>query len=72
VYDETGHVNEAIDSYTKAIAHNPGYIYSYKNRATAYLKIKQYKLALADALKAKELGLNVDESFIEMLKRNSN
>jgi protein O-mannosyl-transferase len=72
VYDETGRVNEAIDSYTKAITYNPGYVYSYKNRATAYLKIKQYKLALADVLKTRELGLTINEEFIEMLKRNSN
>jgi len=72
VYDETGHVNEAIDSYTKAITYNPEYVYSYKNRATAYLKIKQYKLALADVLKTRELGLTVNEEFIEMLKRNNN
>ncbi len=71
-YDETGKINEAIDSYTKAIAYNPSYLYSYKNRGADYIKLKQYKLALADVLKTQELGLNVDAGFVEMLKQNSN
>jgi len=59
---------EAIDDYTLAIKYNPKLARAYFNRSGTYYTIGQTKLALDDALKAKQLGYTVDDKYIEVLQ----
>ena len=43
-----GKIEEAIDSYNKAIRIAPDYFYAYLNRGYAYAKVGQYQLAIDD------------------------
>lgn len=65
-----GKYEEAIQDQTFAIQYNPSFAEAYHNRAGTYFQIKKYQPALDDALKAKQLGYNVDPRFIEVLKTN--
>lgn len=60
--------NEAISDYTAAINYNPTLAVAWYNRAGTYFTIGKPKEALSDALKAKELGYEVDPKFIEVLQ----
>ena len=54
-----GEFHGAVDLYTRAIANDPANILFYNNRAQAYLKIKQFDKAEADA---SHVILNTSES----------
>ncbi len=69
-YYDLGKYEEAINDYTSAILHNPKFAVVYNNRANAYFTIQKFQPALEDALKAKQLGYNVDPRFIEILQTN--
>jgi tetratricopeptide (TPR) repeat protein len=60
--------NEAIDDYTIAIQYSPSLARAWYNRSGTYYTIGEKKLALSDALKAKNLGYPVDEKYIDILK----
>lgn len=65
-----GKYAEAIQDQTSAIQYDPAFAEAYHNRAGTYFQIKNFQPALEDALKAKQLGYNVDPRFIEALKTN--
>ncbi len=59
---------DAIKEFTKAISLQPGQgIYLY-NRSLTYNSMGNKSLALKDALKAKQLGVNVDDSYTNSLR----
>lgn len=55
-YLEIGQYAKAIADLTRAIQLDPTYYWSYKQRAKAYRKLKRFRLAEADELKAAEIG----------------
>ncbi|PCH66900.1 MAG: hypothetical protein COC01_06915, partial [Bacteroidetes bacterium] len=55
--------------YNKAIELNPTYAQAYYSRSTMFTEQKKYNEALADALKAQELGYTVDVKYLEDLRR---
>ncbi len=68
VYNDSQRYEEAIPLYDTAIQYNPKYSKAYYNRAGAFYLTGKYDKALKDALKAKELGYNVEPEFIQTLK----
>ena len=61
---------KAIEDNTKAIQLSPRLAMAYFNRAGNYFITGVFDKALADALKAKSLGMEVDPRFIEVLQAN--
>lgn len=59
----------SIDDNSSAIHYKPNLARAYFNRSGNYYLLKQYPLALQDALKAKELGMEVDEAYIKVLQK---
>jgi tetratricopeptide (TPR) repeat protein len=57
-----GDYKEAIKIYTTLIADNEDYIL-YSNRSVAYFKLKQYELALKDAVKSTKLNYHYSKSW---------
>lgn len=48
IHSEQGDYDQAIESYTKAIRLNQGYVMAYRNRALAFMRIGQYERAVRD------------------------
>lgn len=63
--------SESIKDYSSAIISDPKLAEAWHNRAGTYFTIGKYKEALSDAIKAKDLGYNVDPKFIEALKQET-
>lgn len=59
---------DAIKEYNRAIEIKPDLAVAYFNRSGTYFTIQQYEPALRDALKAQELGHNVDPKYIEAIR----
>jgi protein O-mannosyl-transferase len=72
VYNDMGNFRESIVNNTLAIKCNSGYAKAYYNRAGAHFMLHHYNLALADALKAQQLGFYVDPRFIEAIHEGLN
>ena len=68
VYNDTEQYEKAIPLYDSALMYKPEYAKAYYNRAGAYYLTGKTDKALKDALKAKELGYDVEEEFIKVLK----
>jgi tetratricopeptide (TPR) repeat protein len=68
IFGEQGKNEEAIRFFTKAISVNPSMPQSYRNRSIILNKEGRKEEALVDALKAKELGADGLETYIEALK----
>lgn len=64
--------SESINDYSSAIISDPKLADAWNNRAGTYYTIGKYKEALSDAIKAKDLGYNVDPKFIEVLTNKTN
>lgn len=58
----------AIIDNSLAIKYSPDLAVAYFNRSGNYFTIGKYNLALSDALKAKELGMEVDSLYIKAIK----
>lgn len=58
----------AVFDFSKAIEINPGEPGIYYNRALSNFFKKDYRNALSDANKAKELGYKISPKFIEGLR----
>lgn len=71
-YYYKGMNNEAIAEYTLAIEIKPDLAVAYFNRSGTYYTIGKFQPALDDALKARELGYNVDPLYIDALKHGLN
>jgi tetratricopeptide (TPR) repeat protein len=61
---------KAISDDSLAIKYSPDLACAYFNRSGNYYTIGKFKPALEDALKAKELGYEVDSLYVKALKRN--
>lgn len=59
----------AIIDNSKAIQYKPNLSRAYFNRSGNYFTIHRYDSALTDAMKAKELGMEVDPAYIQMLEK---
>ncbi len=60
---------QALSDFSSAIRLDPGQGFAYYGRSLIYYSKKQYKDALNDANKAKELGFNVPNDFLDELKK---
>jgi tetratricopeptide (TPR) repeat protein len=74
---DAGKTNDALSLYKKAISddslaikYSPDLACAYFNRSGNYYTIGKFKPALEDALKAKDLGWDVDSLYIKALKGN--
>ena len=61
--------DQALSDFSRAIQLDPGQSLAYYGRALIYDTRKQYKDALNDANKAKKLGYNVPDDWLDELKR---
>jgi tetratricopeptide (TPR) repeat protein len=61
VHANYGEHQEAIAEYSKAIAHDPGYVVAYNNRGLSENNIGKYQEAIADF----DLALKLDPKFTE-------
>ena len=69
-YLQLHNFDRAISDYTMAIQlDSANATTEYNNRAVAYFSINKFQLAMADAIKAKQMGYPVDSGFMMMLKR---
>lgn len=68
--EATEYFIRAIQDNSKAIELNPNLNLAYFNGAGYYFTMGQYDKALSYALKAKNMGMNVDPKFIEVLNMN--
>ena len=74
---DAGNMNDAMNYYelsirdnSEAIKYNPQLARAYYNRSGNYFILKKYNLALQDALKAKELGMEIDQAYLDVLNKN--
>lgn len=70
VYYQQANYNKAVEFFTNAIKNSPknggaGY---YQNRSFAYNQLGQKQNALKDAQKAKSLGANIDDAYMQGLR----
>lgn len=70
-YYYKGNFTQAISDYTKAIEINLNYAEGYYNRASAYYHVRDYDKAWVDVHKAEGLGLIINSSFLNDLKKTS-
>jgi tetratricopeptide (TPR) repeat protein len=63
-----GNFNPAIADLNKSIDLNPNYPYSWYNSSIAYNAVGDKKNALDRALKAKSLGMNINENYLMGLR----
>ena len=75
---DAGNMNDAMNYYelsirdnSDAIKYNPKLARAYYNRSGNYFILKKYDEALQDALKAKELGMEIDQAYLDVLNKNS-
>lgn len=61
--------NEAVQDYTRSLEIYPSNAVTYLSRSKAFQAQGNFEQALQDALKAKLLGMEVDENYMESLKR---
>jgi len=70
-YFEKGLYDQAISDFSKALEINPKYGEAYRNRAVTYYLTKNYNKSWDDVSKAKELGLSIEPTFIDALRKAS-
>lgn len=68
IHFKIGNAEQALADYNLAIILNPRYGDAYYRRSKLYFYQQQVGLALADALKAQELGANLPDNYIEQLR----
>ena len=59
----------SIDDNTSAIRYRPNLARAYYNRSGNYYTLKKFDLALQDALKARELGMEVESAYLDVLEK---
>ncbi len=62
-------IDDIIAIFSKAIKNNPNYAGAYYNRAAAYFHKNEYDKSWQDIHRAEELGINVDDKFIELVNK---
>jgi Flp pilus assembly protein TadD len=67
-YLNLGNTEKAIEEFHKAISINPKQGAYYMNRSLAFIRNRDKTNALNDALKAQQLGFQVNPAYIEQLK----
>jgi tetratricopeptide (TPR) repeat protein len=63
-----GNHTSALEDLNQSIKLNPNYMYNWFNASVSYKAIGDLKKALEYALKAKELGMEVNPVYLESLK----
>ncbi|MDP2886944.1 MAG: tetratricopeptide repeat protein [Ignavibacteria bacterium] len=63
-----GDYQGAIADFTKAISLKPDFANPYNNRGIAYLMLNQKSKALADFMRAIELGYSARQEVLDMCK----
>lgn len=64
IWYKLNNYSKSITLYSRAISLNPGNGYAYYNRALSYYKISSLHNACYDAEKARDLGVNEAQEFI--------
>jgi hypothetical protein len=67
-----GQVDQADQEIGFAIRRFPGNPRYYLSRAYIWLARSEFKKALDDVLKSKEMGMEVDDGFIDMIREQVN
>jgi protein O-mannosyl-transferase len=67
-----GRYEESIGFYNNSLTYDPYFEKAYYNRAVAYYTTRNFKLALEDALKAKQLGFQGDPNFVPAIQSQLN
>jgi tetratricopeptide (TPR) repeat protein len=62
-YDELGHLEKAVDDYTKCIVLDSDFPRAYNNRAVAYYKLKNYQEAISDTNQYLKRDQNWPEAY---------
>ena len=70
-YNETGHIDQAIRDFSKAIELAPTSVVNYHRRAEAYMKQGDYEKSWEDVHRAEALGLTVSKDFLDKLRAAS-
>lgn len=68
IHFKLGNPDKGLIDYNRAILLNPRYANAYYRRSKLYFYRRQFNLAMADALKAQELGFDVHQSYFELIK----
>jgi protein O-mannosyl-transferase len=68
IYLKYGAYAEGISNYSAAILYDPSFANAYMNRCKAFAALQKFQPALEDALKAKDLGYNVDPNYINAIQ----
>jgi len=68
LFGEQKNYNQAITECDKSISISPTYCVGYDFRGYLYYRLSDYRKALEDAIKAKDLGCNSADKFIQDLK----
>lgn len=71
VYFAMKHYDQALDDFNSTIAMSPNFANAYYNRALVFGIKGDVRGALNDLLKAKLLGMKIDDSFLEKVRREA-
>ncbi len=69
VHQNVGEYEAAIEEYKNALIINPEHSGTHNNLAILYYTVKKIKLAIEHADKAKALGFEVQQAFIDELSQ---
>ena len=67
-YYYLGNYQEAINQYNQSLVINPNDAQTYFNRSVCYSNLGNKQQALADALQAQQLGMQVDAAYLQNLQ----
>ena len=67
-YYRLSRFDEAVLANTMALQQNPNMGGAYSNRSAAFNNLGEFSNALSDALKAKNMGQNVTEAYLEEIR----
>ncbi len=62
------YIEQSINDNTSALKYSPNLSLAYFNRSGDYFTLGNYNAALADVLRSKELGMDVDPEYIKALE----
>lgn len=68
----TGRYESAVANYNAVVKLNPDFVPVYKNRSLANFYIRRYDAAMADALKARELGDEIPDDWLDQIEEQQN
>ena len=69
MYQNLSEYEAAIDQYKLALTIDPNHSGTHNNIAINYYTVRQYKLAITHADRAKALGFKVQQAFLDELSK---